>query len=134
MLDWGRSDGEAVTVVPTVDKGRLRTTGGGAKPVATFVKVATIHELSPGQGKLIALDNKRIALFHVGERYYAIDDACPHRGGPLSEGDVEAETVICPWHGAIFALATGAVTRFPGAAGVATYAVRVQGEQIEIAV
>lgn len=102
--------------------------------MSTFVKVAMTHELAPGQGKLIEVDDKRIALFHVGDRYFAIDDMCPHRGGPLSEGDLEGETVVCPWHGAIFDLATGAVSRFPAAVGVTTYAVRVQGEQIEIAV
>jgi nitrite reductase/ring-hydroxylating ferredoxin subunit len=101
--------------------------------MAAFVTVATIHELAPGQGKLVEVDNKRIALFHVGGRYYAIDDVCPHRGGPLSEGDLEGEAVVCPWHGAVFDLATGAVRRFPAAAGVTTYTVRVQGEQVEVA-
>lgn len=98
-----------------------------------FVKVATIHELVPGEGKLVEVNDKRIALFHVGERYYAIDEVCPHRGGPLSEGDLEGQAVVCPWHGARFDLTTGAVTRFPAASGVTTYPVRVQGEQIEIA-
>ena len=102
--------------------------------MSTFVKVASTHELAPGQGKLVELESKRIALFRVGDRYYAIDDLCPHRGGPLSEGDLEGEAVVCPWHGAIFDLATGAVVRHPAAAGVTTYAVRVEGEQIEIAV
>jgi nitrite reductase/ring-hydroxylating ferredoxin subunit len=102
--------------------------------MATFVKAATIHDLAPGQGKLIELNDKRIALFRVGERFYAIDDTCPHRGGPLSEGDLEGATVVCPWHGAIFDLATGAVRRFPATTGVTTYPVRVQGEEIEVAV
>jgi nitrite reductase/ring-hydroxylating ferredoxin subunit len=102
--------------------------------MATFIQVATTRELSPGQSKFVEVNNKRIALFNVGGHYYAIDDTCPHRGGPLSEGDVEGETAICPWHGAIFDLRTGAVTRPPAAVGVTSYAVRVEGEQIEIAV
>jgi NAD(P)H-dependent nitrite reductase small subunit len=102
--------------------------------MSTFVSVATIHELAPGHGKLIEIDNKRIALFYVGDHYYAIDDVCPHRGGPLSEGDIAGEAVVCPWHGATFDLGTGAVTRFPASVGVTTYPVRVQGEQIEVAV
>jgi nitrite reductase/ring-hydroxylating ferredoxin subunit len=102
--------------------------------MATFIRVATTGELSPGQGKLVEVRDKRIALFNVGGRYYAVDDTCPHRGGPLSEGDVEGETAICPWHGAIFDLRTGDVKRPPAAVGVASYAVRVEGEQIEIAV
>jgi 3-phenylpropionate/trans-cinnamate dioxygenase ferredoxin component len=102
--------------------------------MATFVKVAKIDELPSGEGKLVELNQKRIALFNVGGRYYAIDDLCPHRGAPLSEGEVEGEAVVCPWHGAIFALATGEVQRFPAAAGVATYEVRLEGEEIAIAV
>ncbi len=102
--------------------------------MATFIQVATTSELSPGQGKFVEVNNTRIALFNVGGRYYAIDDTCPHRGGPLSEGDVDGETAICPWHGAIFDLRTGAVKRPPAAVGVTSYAVRVAGEQIEIAV
>jgi nitrite reductase/ring-hydroxylating ferredoxin subunit len=102
--------------------------------MATFVTVATIHELAPGQGKLVEVSDKRIALFNVGGRYYAIDDVCPHRGGPLSEGEIEGDTVVCPWHGAMFDIATGAVKRPPAAIGVATYAVRVEGEDIAIAI
>jgi 3-phenylpropionate/trans-cinnamate dioxygenase ferredoxin component len=102
--------------------------------MATFVTAARTDELAPGQGKLVEVNHKCIALFNVGGRYYAIDDMCPHRGAPLSEGEIEGATVVCPWHGAIFDMATGEVTRPPAALGVATYDVRVEGEEIVIAV
>jgi NAD(P)H-dependent nitrite reductase small subunit len=102
--------------------------------MATFVNVAKTHELAPDQGKLVEINHKRIALFNVGGRYYAIDEMCPHRGGPLSEGDLEGTTVVCPWHDASFDLATGVVTRSPAETGVAVYAVRVEGEDIALAV
>jgi nitrite reductase/ring-hydroxylating ferredoxin subunit len=102
--------------------------------MATFITVARTNELTPGQGKLIEVNQKRIALFNLGGRYYALDDMCPHRGGPLSEGEIEGEAVVCPWHGATFDLATGNVTRPPAAAGIATYEVRLDGEEIAIAV
>lgn len=102
--------------------------------MAAFVKVARMDELPSGQGKLVQVNHKRIALFNIGGRYYAIDDVCPHRGGPLSEGELEGEAVICPWHGAIFDLASGDVKRFPAAVGVATYEVRLEGGEICIAV
>ena len=102
--------------------------------MATFITVARADELPPGQGKLVEVNQKRIALFNVDGRYYALDDMCPHRGGPLSEGELEGATVVCPWHGAIFDLATGNVARPPAAAGVATYDVRLDGEEIAIAV
>ena len=102
--------------------------------MATFVTVATTHDLQPGQGKLVEVNRKRIALFNMGGSYYAIDDVCPHRGGPLSEGELEGAAVVCPWHGAIFDLATGTVNRGPAAAGVTIYAVRVEGDMIAVAV
>jgi nitrite reductase/ring-hydroxylating ferredoxin subunit len=102
--------------------------------MVTFMRVATTHELSPGQGKLIEVQQKRIALFNVAGQFYAIDDMCPHRGGPLSEGELVGEAVVCPWHGAIFELRTGAVTCPPAAGGVMTYETRVQGDAIEIAI
>lgn len=102
--------------------------------MATFVTVAKTHELAQDQGKLVEINRKRIALFNVGGRYYAIDDMCPHRGGPLSKGEIAGTTVVCPWHDASFDLATGAVTRSPAETGVAVYAVRIEGEDISIAV
>jgi 3-phenylpropionate/trans-cinnamate dioxygenase ferredoxin subunit len=106
----------------------------GKLTMATFITIARTDELPPGQGKLVEVNQKRIALFNVGGCYYALDDMCPHRGGPLSEGELEGATVVCPWHGAIFDLATGNVTRPPGTAGVATYDVRLKGEEIVIVV
>ena len=102
--------------------------------MAAFITLARTDELPPGQGKLVEVNQKRIALFNVGGCYYALDDMCPHRGGPLSEGELEGATVVCPWHGTIFDLATGNVTRPAAAAGVATYDVRLDGEAIAIAV
>jgi nitrite reductase/ring-hydroxylating ferredoxin subunit len=102
--------------------------------MVTFITVARTDELTPGQGKLVEVNQKRIALFNVNGCYYALDDMCPHRGGPLSEGELEGTAVVCPWHGASFDLATGNVTRAPAAAGVMTYEVRLDGEAITIAV
>jgi nitrite reductase/ring-hydroxylating ferredoxin subunit len=107
---------------------------GGQRTMATFIAVARTDELTPGQGKLVEVNQKRIALFNVGGCYYALDDVCPHRGGPLSEGEIEGATVVCPWHGATFDLATGNVTRPPATARITTYDVRLNGEEIAIAV
>jgi 3-phenylpropionate/trans-cinnamate dioxygenase ferredoxin component len=102
--------------------------------MATLITVARTADLAPGQGKLVEVNGKRIALFNVGGRYYALDDVCPHRGAPLSEGELEGTAVVCPWHGAIFDLGTGNIIRPPAAAGVTTYDVRLDGDEIAIAV
>ena len=100
--------------------------------MAQFVKVGTKGDLAPGQGKMVEVSGKKIALFNVDGTYYAIDDTCTHRGGPLSEGELAGNEVTCPWHGAVFDVTTGKVIGPPATKGVARYNVRVSGENIEI--
>jgi NAD(P)H-dependent nitrite reductase small subunit len=97
-----------------------------------FTKVATVQEIPPGQGKQVKVGNKTIALFNVGGTFHAIDDTCPHRGGPLSEGIVTGTQVTCPWHAANFDLTTGAHLSPPAHSDVACYAVQVVGDAVEV--
>jgi len=99
--------------------------------MAGFVKVAKSDEIAPGQGKMIEVGGKKIALFNVEGSFYAIDDTCTHRGGPLSEGSLDGKEVTCPWHGAIYDVITGEVLSPPAPKGVARYNVRVEGTDIE---
>ncbi|MEK7206194.1 MAG: non-heme iron oxygenase ferredoxin subunit [candidate division NC10 bacterium] len=100
--------------------------------MAAFVKVATTSELAPGQAKRVEAQGKRIALFNVGGSYHAVDDTCTHRGGPLSEGQVDGNVVTCPWHGAKFNITTGEVLGPPARAGVASFRTRVSGPDVEV--
>src|SRR5215467_13565317 len=77
--------------------------------MAQFIKVATTADLAPGEAKCVEVAGKKLALFNLEGNFYAIDDTCTHRGGPLSEGEVSGEEVTCPWHGAIYNIKTGAV-------------------------
>jgi len=95
-----------------------------------FIRVASTAEVAPGETKCVEASGKKIALFRGS--FYAIDNTCTHRGGPLCEGGVSGEEVTCPWHGAVYNLKTGAVLRGPAPRGVASYAVRVQGSAIEV--
>ncbi|HEX9900279.1 MAG TPA: non-heme iron oxygenase ferredoxin subunit [Candidatus Methylomirabilis sp.] len=100
--------------------------------MAAYIKVATTSELAPGQAKRVEAQGKRIALFNVGGSYHAVDDTCTHRGGPLSEGQVDGNVVTCPWHGAKFNIATGDVLGPPARAGVASFRIRVSGSDVEV--
>ena len=102
--------------------------------MAEFTKVASTADLAPGEAKCVEVAGKKIALFNLEGSFYAIDDTCTHRGGPLSEGEVSGEEVTCPWHGAIYNIKTGAVLGPPAARGVASYPVRVQGSDVEVEV
>ena len=102
--------------------------------MARFIKVATTDELEDEQAKLVEVEGQKIALFRVDEAFYALSDACTHRGGPLSEGTVEGTEVTCPWHGAKFDVRTGAVLEAPARQGVTSYPVRITGADVEIEV
>ena len=97
-----------------------------------FVKVAGAGEIAPGEGKAVDDGARRIALFNIDGPFYAIDDTCTHRGGPLSEGMVVGAEVTCPWHGAVFNVTTGSVLGAPAPRDVARYDVRVTGGDIEV--
>jgi nitrite reductase/ring-hydroxylating ferredoxin subunit len=100
--------------------------------VSEFLKVAETQDILAGQGKKVHVGGKHIALFTIDGNYYAIDDTCTHKGGPLSEGNISGSTVTCPWHGATFDVKTGEVLKAPAAVGVSSYKVRVIGNDIEI--
>ena len=97
-----------------------------------FFFVAKRSEIPEGTGLCVEAEGKRIALFRLGDDVCAIDDSCPHAEGPLSEGGLEGEVVECPWHGSCFNVRTGGVLRGPAAESVATYPVRVTGEEVEV--
>lgn len=95
-------------------------------------KVADLSALSPGQAMCVQAGGKAIALFNVGGTCYALDDACTHVGGNLSEGEVDGDTVTCPWHGARFDLKSGACLGPPAQTPVKAYPLQIRGQDILI--
>jgi 3-phenylpropionate/trans-cinnamate dioxygenase ferredoxin subunit len=97
--------------------------------------LSKISEIPAGERKLITVNGIDVAVFHIGERFYAVNNACPHREGPLIRGTiVEPEPgvceVRCPMHGWKFDLATGDSHGRPSNATV--YPVVQDGEAIYI--
>ena len=68
------------------------------------------------------------AVFNVAGAFCATQAKCTHRGGPLSEGEIDESTVTCPWHGAKFNVCTGAVLRGPAVDPLKTFRLTVEGE------
>jgi 3-phenylpropionate/trans-cinnamate dioxygenase ferredoxin subunit len=97
-----------------------------------FVTVAKVGEIPEGGVKIVRIEDQPVALFHLADGYYAIDDICTHDGGPLAEGTVEGGVIECPRHGARFDIRTGDVLCLPATAPVATYAVRIEGDEIKV--
>ena len=101
--------------------------------MANFVKVATRGDVPEGSGKLVETAGKQLALFNAGGKFFAIDNACKHRGGPLAEGDLEGTEVICPWHGWTYDISTGQNLDDPSVK-VGCYPVRVEGDDVLVEV
>ena len=92
-------------------------------------RVASEADLLDDAGIVVTVEHTPIALFRVEGRCYAISNACPHRGGPLGDGDVEGHLVHCPWHGLAWDLRTGANPRQPDSK-VACYPVSVENGEV----
>lgn len=97
-----------------------------------FVTVARAGEIAVGGVKITRVDDTEVAVFRLDDGYWAIEDVCTHDGGPVAEGTVTDGRVECPRHGATFDVRTGAAKSFPATSPVATYAVRVVGDEIQV--
>ena len=94
-----------------------------------FFKIATTSELAVGRAKAFQINDKTIALFNVEGQFYAIDDACPHRGASLAESIAKKGKVYCSWHLFDFDLKTGACGAIPDFP-VQTYELKIEGAEI----
>ena len=98
----------------------------------TFVPCCTVGEIAPGTGKTVTAGGKELAVFNVEGTFQVIDNECPHRGGPLGEGELEGCLLTCPWHAWQFDVRTGeSVT---DDSKVAVYECKVEGDQVLVAV
>ena len=96
-----------------------------------FQNLCPVNELpAPGEMREIAAAGKVLCLANEAGRYAAVDNLCPHRGGPLAEGTLEKGSVLCPWHAWAFDLQTG-VADHDCSSQVRVYTVRVQGEYLQ---
>lgn len=98
--------------------------------MSEFTTVAKVSDIESGQGKVVKVNGHDVALFKIGSEFYAIENTCPHRQGPLGEGYLAGEIVTCPWHGWQFDVKTGQSQMGPGK--VKTYSVKVEGEDVKV--
>jgi len=96
-----------------------------------FITIAKTSDLEPGYGKVANVMGKAIALFNVEGTFYALENTCLHRGGPIGKGTLEGDVVTCPWHQWQYNVKTG-VMEFDSEKRLKTYAVKVEGEDVKI--
>ena len=93
-----------------------------------WVRVTPSDSIPLREGRPVTLGEREIAIFNLGDRFLATDNRCPHGGGPLCDGIVTGNAVVCPLHAWKISLQSGAVERpVCTAACVGTYPTRVEG-------
>ncbi len=101
--------------------------------MADFVKAAKRQDIPPGSGVATECGGKPIALFNIDGNFFATQGKCPHRGGPLGEGELEGSVVTCPWHAWRFDVCTGVNADNP-ALKLASYPVKIEGDDVLVQV
>ncbi len=99
---------------------------------AGFVAVASTADFKDTNTLCRTVSGKKIALFKVGNKYYALDNECTHEEGPLCEGVLDGKVIECPLHFAKFDVTTGEVLAPPAVRSERTYPVRLSGDSIEV--
>jgi nitrite reductase (NADH) small subunit len=97
-----------------------------------FVPVAQVSEIPVGKAQFVDHGTIAVAVFNTGHgRFCAVSALCPHEDGPLAEGWLEGDTVVCPWHGFDFDVATGAC-RVADDLSIGVYRTRVSDGVVEV--
>lgn len=97
-----------------------------------FVPVGALDEFPTGAARAVEIGQRTLAVFHCAGELFALDDMCPHSGGPLSEGELRDGRVVCPWHGAEFELSSGRSVGGLTCRTARTHAVRVREGRVEV--
>jgi len=103
-----------------------------SRTAARYVRVGKASDVPVGRAEVFDVEDRKIAVFRLEDAFYAIEDICTHDGGPLAEGEIEDDQVICPRHGARFNIKTGAALTMPAVTPVESYPVRVEGNELYI--
>jgi len=85
-----------------------------------------------GDVQLLEHNGNPIAIFHLEDGYYAIDNTCSHEEASLSEGEIENGKIECPLHGAIFDIRTGKNLLLPAVLPVKAYPVKIENGAIYV--
>jgi len=94
------------------------------------VRVCTVEDIPLGLGRAFDIHGMRIALFRTRRGgVFAVDNRCPHKGGPLADGMLAGDSVVCPLHAFRFELATGACDQ-PGTCAVKHYPIEIRGTEV----
>jgi nitrite reductase (NADH) small subunit len=99
--------------------------------MSEFIKIAKTSELPEADGAAeFTVGDRTICVANVNGEYCAMDNVCPHEGGPLGMGYVDGSKVVCPWHGWEIEAKTGNAASGEGV--VPVYELRIEGDDVSV--
>ena len=101
---------------------------------AVYHHVAKVSDVDEDEVIDVAIGTRQLALYNLGGRFYATDGICTHAYAPLADGYVEDGVIECPLHGGCFDIRTGAAVGPPCTEGLATYPVRLDGDDVLVGI
>ena len=100
--------------------------------MSAWIRVAPLSDFPVGARRVLDVDGVQVAVFHLQDGFFAIEDVCTHDGGELASGQLEGCEIACPRHGARFDVRTGAVTAPPAYEAVAALPTRTDAGWLEV--
>ena len=98
-----------------------------------WIWVTEVENVPPREGRAVTVAGRELAIFNLGDRVVATDNRCPHKGGPLADGIVSGDRVVCPLHGWKVSLVSGEVEQPQDARHcVETYPIRIDNGVIVV--
>ncbi len=95
-------------------------------------RVTSLSAVPVGEVRVVTCGGRSLALSNIEGALYAIDNICTHDGGPLGEGRLRGDRILCPRHGAAFDARTGRVLTLPAVKSVHAYPVTVDGDEVSV--
>ena len=97
-----------------------------------YLEIIPLDQLPDGERIFLEVAGKSIVIFNLAGKLFAIGDVCTHDNGPVGDGEIEDNEIICPRHGGRFDIRTGKVTSLPPVKDIPSYPLRVVNGMIEI--
>jgi nitrite reductase/ring-hydroxylating ferredoxin subunit len=104
----------------------------GGRKAKEFTPILAVAELPEATPTKAMLGTSALVVVRRGDVVHTLKETCSHAGGPLSQGTLVGDTIVCPWHASAFRLSDGAVRHGPATTRQVTYRARISGDQVEV--
>ena len=104
------------------------------EPELDFVEIAPATELPNGERLFVDVGERPLVIFNIAGQFFAIGDVCSHDDGPVGDGDIEGDNIVCPRHGGEFEIKSGKAVQMPAVVDIPAYAVKVVDGMIQVGI